>query len=95
MNTAIALTPKEETQQQHIDGLYALLDTSGHGEILWEKLDTTARTCFCKLAGLKQKHINLPLSLYTELERHKLLRAIKHVEQLAKPFAGLSLSDFK
>lgn len=90
-----AATSPVKTQQQYIDDLYALFDTSSYGAILWDKLDRETRTCFCKFAGLTMSHIDLPLKQYNELDRHKLLKAIKSLEQITKTFNKLSLSEFK
>lgn len=97
MSLAMAdtLMPPAKTSQQHIDGLYALFGTSSQSALLWEGLDKETRTCFCKFAGLTVQHINLPLQQYNELDRHKLLKAIKSLAKIANQFHKVSLSEFK
>ncbi|WP_028865054.1 hypothetical protein [Psychromonas aquimarina] len=96
MNTAAALkTTPPKTQQECIVELYALFDEASRGGVLWQKLERSVRETFCRFAGLKQRHVELPLDKFNELDRHKLLKSIKNIEQAAKPFSSLSLQDFK
>lgn len=96
MSTATALkVTQSKTQQQCIDELYSLFDATSRGGVLWQKLDRQMRETFCRFAGLKQRHVELPLDKFNELDRHKLLKSIKNLEQTAKQFSHLSLQDFK
>ena len=75
--------------------IYAMLDAASQGGLLWSSLPSEQRRIFCFAAGLKQSHVEKKLSDFDDLERHKLLRAIKTLAHAAQLFAPISKHDFK
>lgn len=75
--------------------IYAMLDAASQGGLIWAGLSTEQRRIFCFAAGLKQSHVEKQLSAFDDLERHKLLRAIKAIAHTAAQFAAISKHDFK
>ena len=88
---ALAIKSIEEYQAE----IHAMFNAESQGGLIWETLNQADRRIFCFAAGLKQSHVDKPLKQFDELERHKLLRTIKLVEQIAKQFSSVSLQDFK
>lgn len=92
--SALAKKAAKPIEQSRAE-IFAMLDASSRGGLVWEQLQQSERRIFCFAAGLKQSHIDKPISKFNELERHKLLRAIKSIEQAAKKFTTVSIKDFK
>jgi hypothetical protein len=84
-------TPSIATSRAEI---FALFDVSSDAGLRWDNLPDSSRNLFCRAAGLKQQHISLPLNAFNELDRLKLFKAIKSIEESAKHFASLSFKDF-
>ncbi|MFT6986904.1 MAG: hypothetical protein ACJAT7_002754 [Psychromonas sp.] len=92
---AVAVRSTTKSIDESRAEIYALFNANSQGGLIWEKLEQAERRVFCFAAELKKSHVDKPLSQFDELERHKLLRAIKSIEQTAKQFTTVSLQDFK
>ncbi len=87
--------PVAKTIEQSRAEIYALFNAEQHGGLIWDALSPDERRIFCFAAGLKQGHINKPLADFNDMERHKLLRAIKAITSVGQKFATISLQEFK
>jgi hypothetical protein len=93
--TVLKLSPSVPSIDQSRVEILDLMNVSSRAGLIWDGLSELDRNIFCRAAGLKQLHINLPLNQFHKLDRLKLIKAIKSTEQAAKQFADLSFKDFK
>lgn len=96
MSTQQQVVTKPIAQSQ--DEIHVLLNVSSQGGLIWDSLLESTRTVLCRASGLKQRHINLALNKFNDLERAQLLKSIKSlcsIDQEIKRLAYLSLQEFK
>ncbi|WP_022940091.1 hypothetical protein [Psychromonas hadalis] len=61
----------------------------------WSSLRTVEREAFCKVAGLKVRHVNMSLREMDIKEREQLLIAIKSMSRVSALFADADVGRIK
>lgn len=87
----VATVATVEVANRHLEDIHLMLiahevKVQGVYQKHWSALREGERATLCKAAGLKEEHINMPLSDMNVRDKRQLLEAIKNMGRIASLF---------